>query len=118
MKSNRTSWTRVVSAIALGAGITTLVTGLLALLIDLWPLVFPDSGSDSTLDIIGLFLLFLMIWAVIPLYCLIWIFIPVSLVLSIITLFIERNIYRRLLPLVFVLAGICLFIMVSRIKSI
>jgi hypothetical protein len=102
---NRTVSTikRVVSVIGLLAGITTLFAGFLVCLFPLWLAVYPGAGGEF--DIIGMLLCAVGVCV----FCCCMPVAPIALVLAIVTLFIERNIWLRLLPLAFVLAGICLF---------
>ena len=94
---------RTVSVIALIAGIATFLGGLMVYLASLWLVVYPDAGHDF--DIIGM----LLVIVAVCVWCSCMPVGPIALVLAIVTLFIERNIWLRLLPLAFVLAGICLF---------
>jgi hypothetical protein len=102
--------TRIISIFALVIGITIFLGGLLALAATraLWLLrtcdiPIPDAGGDFnfTRDV-----------ALFSLICF-WDFWPyiiiIGLVLPIVTLFIERNILLRLLPLVFLIVGICFY---------
>ena len=94
---------RIVSIIALVVGVATFGIALLCVPAALWFTISPIAGGDF--DIIGLILLVVYVLS----FCS---FLPpaaIGLVLSIVTLFIERNKCLRLLPLAFVLAGICLF---------
>ncbi len=93
---------RVVSVSALVLGVATFFVGLLLFLSSLW-FRYPEAGHDF--DFIGLFLVILYFLS----WCLFLPLAPIALVVAIVTLFIERNICLRLLPLVFVLGGIGLF---------
>jgi len=97
---------RIVSYIALVAGIATFLNGLLLVSITLWASIIPGAGGDF--DFIGLILIVVAVESIIFSYYL-WPIAAIGLVLSIVALFIERNKYFRLLPLAFVLAGILLY---------
>ena len=95
--------TRIVSVIAFIVGIVTFLSGLALVPFTVWSAIIPNAGGEF--DIIGLLLCVVCVLSVCS-------FLPlatIGLVLSIVTLFIERNKRLRLLPLAFVLAGICLF---------
>jgi len=98
---------RIVSIIALVAGVATFGSGLLLCPAALWFTISPIAGGDF--DFIGVFLLVVCVLS----FCSFLPLAAIGLVLSIVTLFIERNKRLRLLPLAFVLAGICLFKVVA-----
>jgi hypothetical protein len=73
----------------------------------LWMAIFPFAGQEG--DVIGIIL---MVIAFVPSLCkaFLWPIAVIGLVLSIITLFTERNIYYRALPWNFLLFGVLLYI--------
>ncbi len=94
---------RIVSIIALIEGIATFVCGLFIVPFTLWFHMFPDPGIG--IDVIWILLLGVAL-------CSTLLFVPlaiIGLVLSIITLFVERDIYLRAAPLTLVLFGILLY---------
>ncbi|MHC4692511.1 MAG: hypothetical protein ACYS67_07205 [Planctomycetota bacterium] len=94
---------RTISIIALIVGITTFLNLLLCLPFFLWVVIFKEA--DPEYDFIGMLLGILSIFPGLALYPLI----AISLVLSVVTLFIEREKSFRRLPLAFVLAVISLY---------
>lgn len=91
---------RIISIIALVLGIATSLCGLIVFIGTVRAAVtFP-----SDFDIIGMFLMFVAVVAL----CAFWPVFAIGLTLSIVTLFIEREMRFRLLPLAFVIVGACL----------
>jgi hypothetical protein len=99
---------RVISRIALLLGIVTFFSGLLLVPFTLWFALIPDAGGD--LDFIGMFFTFVAIPSIFSAHFILPIA-AIGLVLSIVALFIERDISHRLLPLVFFIVGICFYAM-------
>jgi hypothetical protein len=94
---------KVISALAIGIGGATCLSGLICFLGSFWCAVSPLGDFDF----IGLF------WAIltIPLYCfLFWPLAAVGFVLSIVALFTEPNERLQGIGLVLVIFGICLFL--------
>jgi hypothetical protein len=98
--------TRIISIITLVASITFVLSGLSAVLAAraVWIRKFSDAGVDFdyTIDV-GYFLLFCF-WKFWP------IIFVIGFVLPIVTVFIERNILLRLLPLMFFIVGIFFYV--------
>jgi len=105
---------RIISIIALFIGISTFLSGLLLVPAALWLAIFPFAGQEG--DVIGLIFVVLTI---VPSLCraFLWPIAAIGLVLSIITLFTERDIYYRALPWTFVLFGILLYIVCGALLS-
>jgi hypothetical protein len=99
---------RIISIIAPVAGFATFLSGLLLVPVTWWLAIYPDAGHDF--DFIGMFLTVVAISSIIFSYYL-WPIAVIGLVLSIVTLFLERNKYFRLLPLAFFTVGICFYAM-------
>ena len=94
---------RIVSIIALIVGIATFVCGLFIVPFTLWSHMFPNLGMG--IDVIWILLLAVALCSTV-------LFVPIAiigLVLSIVTLFIERDIYLQAVPLTLVLFGILLY---------
>jgi hypothetical protein len=109
---------RVISIIALVICIAPFHSGLLAIFAILWHRIIPGAGEDF--GVIGI----VLIGVAALTFVFFWKFWPIAIIclaLSIVTLFIERNIYLRLLPLIFFIFGICIcaifFDIVSAILS-
>ncbi|NIP23709.1 MAG: hypothetical protein GWN67_23760 [Phycisphaerae bacterium] len=98
---------RIISIIALFIGIATFLSGILLVPAALWFGTFSFAGQEG--DVIGLIL---GVLAIVPSLCraFLWPIAVIGLILSIITLFTERDIYYRALPWTFVLFGILLYI--------
>jgi hypothetical protein len=96
---------RIISIIALFIGIATFLSGLMLVPATLWFAIIPPTEGD----VIGLLL---SVLTFVPILCEIylWPIAAIGLVLSIITLFTERNMYYRALPWNFLLFGILLYI--------
>jgi hypothetical protein len=98
---------RIVSIIALIVSILTFMCGLLILILAGWAASTDIGGGPGGIDA-----LWVLLFA--GAVCSMVLIAPIGLVLSILTLFIERNIYLRAAPLSYVLCGIlmsvtCLF---------
>ncbi|NIP23700.1 MAG: hypothetical protein GWN67_23710 [Phycisphaerae bacterium] len=99
---------RIVSITALVIGIATFLSGLLLVPATLWFAIIPGAGGDF--DFIGMLLTVVDVSS----FCVsffLWPIAAIGLVLSIISLFIERDIHLRLLPLTFFIVGICFYTM-------
>jgi hypothetical protein len=104
-KKERPKAHRIISIISLCIGIPIFLSGLSMVLAVLWFCIIPGAGEDS--DVTGMFLIIAAFLS----FIYFWIFWPIpviGLVLSIVTLFIERNMLLRLLPLAFSIVGICI----------
>jgi hypothetical protein len=93
---------RIISIIALFVGIATFLSGLLFVLALLWNRIIPGAGGDFVS--LGMFLKLETFLSYV-----FWPSAVIGLVLSIVTLFVERNLCFRLLPLAFIIVGICLY---------
>jgi len=98
---------RTISITALIIGIAAFLNGLLCIPFALWCTFYTEAGHDF--DFIGKFLCVVSIFPFLIFYPLV----AIGLVLSTLTLFIERQKLRRFLPLTFVLAVISLFAMLG-----
>lgn len=99
---------RVISRFALLVGIATFLSGLLLVPATLWFAIIPEAGGD--LDFIGMFFTLMAVIPILAIYS-VWPIVAIGMVLSIVALFIERNIYYRLLPIAFYIVGICFYAM-------
>jgi hypothetical protein len=93
---------RIISRIALFAGIATLLCSFMTFPFAYFysdALVSPDEPHDNFIAYFFLIVAYLSLFFLWPLFA-------ISLILSIVTLFVERNERLRLLPLVLVLIGI------------
>ncbi len=98
--------TRIISITALVIGTSAFGSGLVVVLTALWHRIIPGAGGDY--DFIGL-LLKDMVYLIIFCFGNFWRPIAiVGLVLSIVTLFIERNLILRLYPLGLLIVGLCI----------
>ncbi|MHC4641534.1 MAG: hypothetical protein ACYS32_07805 [Planctomycetota bacterium] len=103
---------RIISRIALIAGVATFVSGLL---------VVPYAFCDALVSLpvresdYHLIVQYLISSATKPAFAFFWLIAAISLNLSIAPLFIERDMRSRLLPLEFVLAGILLYYIVRHV---
>jgi hypothetical protein len=95
---------RVISRIARIAGIASLVGGFLIV-----PYVCSDAFVTSGDTLSELFLTHFMLLVIYSGPYFLWPLFAISLILSIFTLIIERNIFHRLRPLILVLTGIWLY---------
>ena len=93
---------RIVSIIALVIGIATFLCGLMVFICGVWSAITPFA---SDFDFIGMLLVFVALILLIVF----WPFFAIGLILSIVTLFMERDMRFRLLPLVLVLFGLLLY---------
>ncbi|MHC4691234.1 MAG: hypothetical protein ACYS67_00740 [Planctomycetota bacterium] len=98
----------VVSRCALITGIVTFLSGLLMVPAILWINFYPDAGHEF--DFIGMLLIGVAVLSIISIFRL-WPLMVIGFLLSIVTLFIERNKYRRFLPFAFFIMGICFYAM-------
>lgn len=98
--------TRFISSMALVISIATFLLSLLIVPGILWITFYPEAGHDF--DFIGMFLTAVAVLSIICMFRL-WPIAVIGLVLSIVTLFIERNKYLRFLPLAFFIVGICFY---------
>ena len=96
---------RTISRIALKVGLASFLCMLLMTPGFVWAAIVPRYGMSKVIDSIDYFFFGLTFFAGIFFMPLV----AVGLVLSIITLFIERNLYVRLLPLVYVVVCIGLY---------
>lgn len=103
------------SIIALVVSILTLLMGLLCLPFALWIAISPGPIPGGEFDPTGAF--FGLLWLV-GTFCFgyLWPLVAIGLVLSIVTLFIEPNKRLRLLPLLFILLGVCLVFLPQALK--
>ncbi|MHC4083887.1 MAG: hypothetical protein ACYSWZ_02960 [Planctomycetota bacterium] len=107
---------RIISRIALIIGIVTLLSWILMFPAGLWnhfylsaiPLGSPDAGHEYYF--IGQFLNAVAILSIFY-FTIFWPLIITGFILSVVTLFIERNKNFRLLPLAFYIVIICAFAM-------
>ena len=96
---------RIVTFTALLTGITTVLSGLLAIFFISWANHYPQTWpEDGDVDI-WLLILYTVCWPLIRF----WYIVGISLGLSIVMFFVERDKHFRLLPLKLVLTGIILF---------
>ncbi|KPJ92681.1 MAG: hypothetical protein AMJ53_08870 [Gammaproteobacteria bacterium SG8_11] len=98
---------RIISITALYISVATFLRGFMLVPFTLWMTIFPfpDQQGDPIVII-------LTVMCYVSFLCMIylWPIAIIGLVLSIITLFTERNIYYRALPWNFLLFGILLYI--------
>ncbi|KPL24566.1 MAG: hypothetical protein AMJ75_03450 [Phycisphaerae bacterium SM1_79] len=95
---------RTISIMALIIGITTLLSWMLLFSVSLWCQLYPNAGHEF--DFIGKFLSVVAFLSIFYLSIL-WPLIIIGFVLSLVTLFIERNKNFRLLPLALFIVIIC-----------
>ena len=96
---------RIVSTIELFAGIATFLCGLLMVFLVCWTIIVRSGVKLGGLDVIGFFVLAVGVSSMV----LFWPIAVFGLVLSIVALFIERDMRSRLRPLILVLAGILIY---------
>ena len=101
-KKERAKSCRIISIIALIAGIDTFLCGLMVFICGVWSIITPFA---SDFDFIAMFLVMVALFILIAF----WPFFAIGLILSIVTLFMERDMRFRLLPLVLVLFGLLLY---------
>ena len=96
---------RILSTIELFAGIATFLCGLLLVFLVCWTIIVRSGVKLRGLDAIAFFVLTVGVSSMV----LFWPIAVFGLVLSIVALFLERDMRSRLRPLIFVLAGILIY---------